>query len=165
MKISSLKFLLTSLLAVTLLSACDASPVKQARSGNKDDAYIEEPLSESERQYQLHHAKSNAYVGLLSQKDYGAIYEEFSPAIKSSVPPESIKSIYDVILASYGAPVETKQMQWWFITATEKGIPIIISRKLVKHEKAMLEYDFTFSPDDKDAKLIGFFIRERKGNF
>ncbi len=165
MKITSFKYLLTSLLAVFLLTACDASSVSQARSGNKDDAYIEEPLAEGSVQYQLHLAKSNAYVGLLTQKDYGSIYEEFAPAVKSSVPPDAIKSIYDQILTAHGAPLETKQQQWWFITGKEKGTPILISRKLVKHEKGMLEYDFTFSPDDPDKKLIGFFIREHKNKF
>ena len=110
----------------------------------------------------MYHAKSNAYVGLLTQKDYGSIFAELDPSIQPTVTPEAIKGIYDEILTTYGAPLETKQMQWWFITGTEKGIPIILSRKLVKHEKGLLAYDFTFAAEDKDMRLVGFYIRSSK---
>jgi hypothetical protein len=164
MKVSSLRFLLTSLLALLLLSACDLNTNTEIRSGTKEDAYVDEPLSEDALQYQIYHAKSNAYVGLLSQKNYSAIYEELSPSIQPTVTPDAIKGIYDQIITTFGAPLETKQMQWWFIRTTEKNIPIILSRKLVKHEKGLLAYDFTFAADDKDMKLVGFYIRENKEN-
>ena len=162
MKLPSFRYLLTALLAVGLLSACDANKTSEMHSGTQQDDYVDEPLSEAALPYKTYHEKSNAYVGLLTQKNYGAIFEELTPSIQPTVTPDAIKGIYDQILTTYGAPLEKKQMQWWFITGTEKGIPIILSRKLVKHEKGMVAYDFTFSRDDKDMKLAGFFIRESK---
>lgn len=157
-----IKTLLTALMALCLLTACDLNQSSELRSGSKEDAYVDEPLAAEVMQYKTYHEKSNAYVGLLTQKNYGAIYEELAPTIQPTVTPDAIKGIYDDILKTYGAPLEQKQMQWWFITGQEKGIPIVLSRKLVKHEKGMLAYDFTFSPEDKDMKLVGFYIRSSK---
>lgn len=147
-----------------LLIACDVSPVTEIRSGNANDAYLEEPLSLTAKQYKPYLETANANMRALLKGDYQAMLSDLHHTIDGQVSAHDLQNMHDTIKERYGELKDFKPMQWWFINAEEDGKSIFFSRKIGEHERGQVIYDFVFFTDDAERKLGGFYMRDFRLN-
>ncbi len=157
----------TAIIAGTLmLNACDdvAETFEQSmRSGTVSNEYIEAPLSEKAKEYQVALETSNQFLSLWQKKDFQTIYDtlvDADPKVKSVLTVEKLREISDNVVQQYGELVEYKPMQWAFEPKRAKKEYFLFSIKTVKHEKGQLNYLFQFFLDGEYKQLAGFYVRE-----
>lgn len=180
------KHFLLFILSLSLL-ACNGDTRDAGRSGTYQDDNLEAPILDKFKQYEPALVTSNKVLDLLKQKQYGKIVEEHvDDFMRPLLNIESIGTIMNTAEEKYGKIVSYKPMQWGFEPKTDHGkrdkseinkkiaekygdkkagkkVPIIFSVKIVKHEKATLNYWFQFPSDGKYDKLMGIFYKEKKG--
>ncbi len=149
---------------VMIITGCDASLVTGNRSGSVDDDYIEEPIGQFSLQYENALATSNEIVDLLIQKNYKKIHTEYVHQEAKDILSEDVLADLQAKLSSkVGEIKKYKKMQWGFLPATEKGKKLLVSFKIVEHDKLMFNYAFVFEDDGKYKRIVGLQINERKG--
>ena len=134
------------------------------RSGPISDDYVEEPLSDKATRYAHALEVSNAILQKLQTHDSHAVYvERVDSLMKSDVPEATFAGWIKTIDERFGALKSFKPMQWGFKVWSENGRDLVISTKLVEHERGMVRYHFLFADDGKYETLIGFYMYERVG--
>lgn len=161
---TGLAFLLSWIVA--MVASCGGSmQVSSAhRSGTVGDDYVEEPLSAKAMRYEHALEVSNAILERLQARDIHAVYvERVDPLMKADVPEATFEGLFQTIEGRFGAQKSFKPMQWGFKVWSQGGKDLVISTKLVEHERGMVRYHFLFADDGKYEMLLAFYMYERKG--
>ncbi len=173
--------------ASLLLVSCNFDTRASGRSGTYQDDYLENPIDEDFIEYKNALTVSNKIIELMKKGDSQAIADNYVlEELKPLLGKKEVEEVIKKAEAKYGKIVEYKPMQWGFEPRVENGkrdksefnkiiaekygnkkagkkIPILFSVKIVKHEKAMVNYWFQFPADGKYDKVLGIFYREKKG--
>ena len=159
--IFNILLLLSTLLT---LSGCDTGLNAGNRSGNIDDDYVEEPLSNFSSKYENALLTSNQVLEMLKNKEYENIHNKYvHKSMKNTLTANAFESMQNQVSDMVGAIKTFKPMQWGFLTAEEAGKDILFSFKVIEHDKTTLNYAFVFENDKQYKKIIGFQINERNG--
>jgi hypothetical protein len=126
----------------------------------KDDD-IAEPLPASAKHFENALQVSNAIVKLVQNRNFEKIYDNyFSEKLRGTISKKEFLDKTSAIHAKAGDVESWKEMQWGFGTETVQGVKVVSSKKIVHHQKAVLDYTFQFT--DENAKRIdGFFFKDR----
>ncbi len=173
--------------ASLLLVSCNYDTRSSGRSGTYQDDYLENPIDEEFIEYKNALTVSNKIIELMKKGDSQTIADNYVlEELKPLLGKKEVEEVIKKAEAKYGKIVEYKPMQWGFEPRVENGkrdksefnkiiaekygnkkagkkIPILCSVKIVKHEKAMVNYWFQFPADGKYKKVLGIFYREKKG--
>lgn len=141
---------------VSVLFGCEAETYTEMKSGDFDNAYTEEPLSDRSRRYANALDTSNHMVEKIRDGDYKDLYDNYlTDYAKSAISSGQFAKNLQDMKTVQGQLKEYKPSQWWFLAKISKGRPVLISNKLVMHEKQMVLYQFVFFDDGKYEKVVG----------
>ena len=146
------------LLAVTVatLFGCGKDNFTEMRSGNTDNAYIDEPLNNQSKHYAKALEISNQLVEKIRDGKYGDIYDSYlTEYARNAISSEQFAKNLQDMKKARGPQKEFKPSQWWFIAKNSRGRPVLISNKLVMHESGMVMYQFVFFDNNKYEKIVG----------
>jgi hypothetical protein len=155
---------LVSISTFLFLISCDINVDSGNRSGTVADDYIEEPITSSQMKYEKALITSNAVIEKIENGEYDYIYNNYiDDASKKVLTVQELQKIYSGAVAAMGPIKKYKKMQWGFLPKTENGLDYLISYKIIEHEKATLNYSFSFLRNGNYEKISGVGIRPRKG--
>jgi hypothetical protein len=139
--------------------AADNSNAIIFRSGTIDNDDIDEPLNAEVSKYSGILAISNEIMDLIFDSKYKEIHANyFDDELKNLFPINSLISFHEEIKNKFGKLVSYKKQQWYFVLFKEDGKDILLSVKIVHHEKAIIYYRFAFHINNLE-KIGGFQIQ------
>ena len=146
-------------------SGCDFK-VKPAnsfvRSGTVQEDDVEEPLSDDEKQYEKALTTSNEIIDAFINDNLSDFYNKYTSVIlQNKIHEDDFSKIYASVIEKTGPINSYKKMQWWFEQGEDHGTKIIISKKIVHHEKQVLFYNIVFKHGEYD-QIIGIHFQIRK---
>lgn len=128
-------------------------------SGTTEDPYVEEPLVSAVKKYETALQTSNNVLELLQNGDYQTMYDVYaSDLFKSISSADDVFKYHANYLSGFGAIKAFKPMQWDFKTESAHGRKMLVSRKIVEHERGMFVYVLSFLRDTDYDKIVGFSI-------
>ena len=149
------RLLILVIALLALLPGCRMET--KVHSGDVDNPYIEEPLSAPAEKFQGALDTSNKFIDNINTQPH-ELYEEFvSPQFKDILPEDKFVKLFTLTETSFGPFKQYKKMQWFFEEREEKGIPILVSGKIVQREKGYLMYSLTFCNGDFN-KICGLYV-------
>ncbi len=158
MNLASKVLLATSLLATWPLAGCDVNVSASSRnfSGTDADHYVEEPLSESSKEYAPALEFSNQLVDRLQRGEFREIHAEHcGRTITSTVTQEQFVAMLQRVQDKLGPITRYKPVQWDFMSRTDKNGRFVTSTQIVEHERGMMEYSFVFKQGGPYDKQVG----------
>jgi len=148
-------------LALAFVCGCEANLHGTHNSSQGDNDYFEEPISGFSKKYSAALETSNKFVELLSEGRLIDAHSLFDPRLQEAVSEEQLQSLYDTqVLEHFGSIVEYKPMQWGF-SRYSKLENIVVSTKIVIHEKTGAFYVLNFEDNGIYDRIIGFSITPR----
>jgi len=82
---------------------------------------------------------------------------------KSQLTEKNLNKVFSEAYKNIGKIKNYTKMQWGFLLKQIEGQNYLYSVKIVEHEKASMNYFFTFDGGGDYKKLVGLSIRIRKG--
>jgi hypothetical protein len=141
--------------AVSLVPGCDIQTTVSARSGTLKDDYVEEPLAENTRKYAAALDTSNKLLELFSEENYETLYDDYGTnEFKASTSRQQLEAFHSGITEKLGPITGYKPMQWDFESSQVVEKPVIVSTKIVQHQKGKLKYRFVFKEGSAFKKVI-----------
>jgi hypothetical protein len=154
-------FLLTvGLIAPVLIAGCELSVDGTNNSSLGDNDYYEEPISERSEKYATALDISNKFIEFLVDGQLTNAHGLFDSRRQEVLSIEDFEKTYREILSDFGPFVEYKPMQWGFSTNL-KLENIVVSIKIVGHEKSETFYVLNFEDNGIYDRIIGFSITAR----
>lgn len=155
---------LAVLVMALLLGACgEVSEVfeQSVRSGHVSNEYVEAPLSDKAKKYEMALTTSNQFMQLWQQQDYQTIHDTLiDPGVQDILTVDKLRDIAENVTQSYGSFVKYKPMQWAFEPKRAKKEYFLFSIKTVEYEKGRMNYLLQFLLDGGFHKIIGVYVRE-----
>ncbi len=133
-------------------------------SGSADEPYQESPLGENVQEYAPLLELSNALVQQVINGDYGKMYDQhFSPRLKEEMSREWLVGRLSELTAFAGPARKYKPKQWRFSLRKHQGRRILLSTKIVEHQRTKIVYQLTVFPKDL-KRIVGFQFTPLEGD-
>lgn len=151
------------ILILVALSSCDISTEYSRRSGDLENDYVEEPLSEAVVKYAETVETANLFIEAIKNADYLNAYQLCDKNIQNQLSESEFAKLLTKDEAVIGKINEFKKNQWSFDFETKDKVAWVNLTKIVKHEKLAMHYTFIFVEGGNYSKILGFSFREKTG--
>jgi len=148
---------------LALISGCDVGVYGTHNSSQGDNDYFEEPISGSSKKYAPALETSNRFIESFAGGQLETALEILDPRLQEAISVEGFEEMHQKILDDFGPMVEFKPMQWGFSRNSQLE-NIVVSVKIVIHDKGQTFYILNFADDDSYQRIIGFKIVPRVNN-
>ena len=143
------------ILISVFLVGCESEYRISNNSSQGDNDYFEEPISDRSEKYSQALNVSNQFVERFVNGELEAVHELMDPRLREKAPIETLQEMRETVVSNFGRMVEFKPMQWGFATHSSFE-NVVISVKIVIHEKSEAFYVLKFEDDGRYSRIIGF---------